>query len=60
MKYKFNEHYDPKTKKYKENIVGFEISSIKTSLIAGNSQEDNQQPRLIYLVRFNDYRKHNK
>ena len=31
----------------------------KTSLIAGNSEVDNQQPRLLVIrVRFNDYRKH--
>ena len=34
------------------------VSSFKTSLIAGNSYKDNQQPRLIIIVRFNDYRKH--
>ncbi len=39
VKYKFNENWDPKTKKYKENIVGLTImlSPSKTSLIAGNS-----------------------
>ena len=33
------------------------IGQIKTFLIAGTSQVDNQQPRLN-RVRFNDYRKH--
>lgn len=33
VKYKFNEHYDPKTKKYKENIVGFNKTIIKYQLM---------------------------
>ena len=40
VKYKFNEVWDSKTKKYKENIIGLALmlSSNKTSLIAGNSR----------------------
>lgn len=37
VKYKFNEHWDEKQKKYKENIVGLILSSIKTLLIAGKN-----------------------
>lgn len=33
VKYKFNEHYDPKTKRYKENIVGFNKTIVKYQLI---------------------------
>ena len=29
VKYKFNEHWDPKTNKYKENIIGFNKTIIK-------------------------------
>jgi|GEM_PF-5519974 len=37
VKYRFNEHYDKKLHKYKENIVGLIfISSTQTLLIAGN------------------------
>ena len=32
MKYKFNEHYDAKLKKYKENIIGFNKTIIKYQL----------------------------
>nr|DAT36647.1 MAG TPA: large terminase [Caudoviricetes sp.]DAV26423.1 MAG TPA: large terminase [Caudoviricetes sp.] len=43
----------------RRNVASF-YSDIecKTSLIAGNSEVDNQQPRLT-RVRFNDYRKYN-
>ena len=41
VKYKFNEHYDPKTKKFKENVVGFNktiiLGCLKTPLIAGTN-----------------------
>lgn len=37
VKYKFNETWDPKLKKYKENVIGLAFSSIKTSLIAGKA-----------------------
>ena len=35
-KYRFNEHYDIKQKKYKENVIGLivKLGSIKTSLTA--------------------------
>jgi hypothetical protein len=33
VKYKFNEHWDPKTKKYKENIIGFNKTIIKYQLM---------------------------
>lgn len=33
VKYKFNDHYDPKTKKYKENIIGFNKTIIKYQLM---------------------------
>ena len=33
VKYKFNEHYDKKLKKYKENIVGFNKTIIKYQLV---------------------------
>ena len=37
---------------------GSTLGARNTTLIAGKSQVDNQQPRLIIiLVRFNDYRK---
>ena len=42
---------------HKISIELRENSSSKTSLTAGTSQVDNQQPRLN-RVRFNDYRKH--
>lgn len=32
VKYKFNEHWDPKTKKYKESIIGFNKTIIKYQL----------------------------
>lgn len=40
MKYKFNENYDVKQKKYKENVIGLTVmlSPIKNPLIAGNFQ----------------------
>ena len=47
VKYKFNENYDEKQHKFKENVIGFEISSIKTLLTAGKPN-GNQQPRLFY------------
>ena len=36
VKYKFNEHWNAKLKKYKESVVGLTmLGSTKTSLIAG-------------------------
>ena len=32
VKYKFNEHWDPKQKKYKENVIGFNKTIIKFQL----------------------------
>ena len=33
VKYQFNEHYNPKTKKYRENIIGFNKTIIKYQLV---------------------------
>ena len=37
VKYRFNKTWDAKQKKYKENIIGYALCSIQTSLIAGTS-----------------------
>ena len=33
VKYKFNKEWDPKTKKFKENIIGFNKTIIKYQLL---------------------------
>lgn len=38
--------------------IGDYVCQCKTLLTAGISHRDNQHPRLHYVVRFNDYRKH--
>ena len=36
-KYKFNEHWNAKQKKYAENVVGLKIGSTKTPFYAGTN-----------------------
>ena len=60
VKYRFNEYWDDKQKKFKENIIGLTLGSSKTPLIAGTNLmmllvpkcnnliiRVNQQPRLF-------------